>query len=181
MMSMALRLRSARPIDLPAVVALHVASWRDAYRGVLEDGFLAGPIEHSLATHWQVVLGAKRRPGAVILATAGRQVAGFVAAWREGTNCHVDNLHVRPGMRNAGIGRALLGLAATRLQAQGCGSADLRVFARNPGALRFCAKLGAETGPEVLRETQGQQVLERRASWADIGALVSACAVPRAP
>jgi ribosomal protein S18 acetylase RimI-like enzyme len=173
---MALRIRSARPADVPAVAALHVASWRDAYRDVLDARFLAGPIETALGAHWQAMLGGKRRPGAVILATAAREVAGFAAAWREGTNCHVDNLHVRPGMRNAGIGRALLGFAARRLETQGCTSADLWVFARNAGALRFYARLGAELGPEVLRETQGQMVLERRASWAEIGLLIAACA-----
>lgn len=172
---MALRLRTARPNDAPAVAALHVASWRDAYRDVLDPAFLGGPIESTLEAHWQAMLGGKRRPGAVILATAAREVAGFAAAWREGTNCHVDNLHVRPGMRNAGIGRALLGFAARRLQAQGCQTADLWVFARNAGGLRFYARLGAELGPEVLRETQGQMVLERRASWNEIGLLIAAC------
>jgi len=172
---MALRLRSARSIDAPAVAALHVASWRDAYRDVLDPGFLAGAIETRLGAHWQAMLGGRRRPGAVVLATASREVAGFAAAWREGTNCHVDNLHVRPGLRNAGIGRALLGFAARRLQAQGCLTADLWVFARNAGALRFYARLGADLGPEVLRETQGQMVLERRATWAEIGLLIAAC------
>jgi len=158
---MALRLRSARPADAGAIAALHVASWRDAYREVLDPAFLAGPVEEALGAHWRGVFATRRRPGLVILATAGREVAGFVAALREGRRCHVDNLHVRPGMRNAGIGRALLGFAAKRMADSGAESADLWVFARNAGAIRFYAELGAEIGPEVVRETFGQIVAER--------------------
>jgi ribosomal protein S18 acetylase RimI-like enzyme len=175
---MALRLRSARPADLEAIVALHVASWRDAYRDVMDEAFLAGPVETVLEAHWRIALVGRRRSGALILATAGRDVAGFVAAWREGDNCHVEALHVRPGMRNAGIGRALLGFAATRLRQQGCASADLRVFARNPGAIHFCELLGAEIGPPEARELHGRAVLERPASWPAIEALIAACARP---
>jgi len=175
---MALRLRAARPADLPAVVALHVESWRDAYRGVLAAAFLDGPIEQRLAAHWHDAMIARRRPGAVALATAGGTIAGFVAAWRNDDRCHIDNLHVRPGMRSAGIGRAMLGFAAVRLREQGCVSAYLWVFARNPGAIRLYATLGAVIGPEVPRETQGQKVLEREVRWPHIAALIAACAAP---
>lgn len=176
---MALRLRSARAADAAAVTALHVASWRDAYRGILDPAFLAGPVEEALATHWQAALATRRRHVVVMLATAGREVAGFVAAYREGTRCTIDNLHVRPGMRGAGIGRALLGFAAKRLADQGAETADLWVFAGNAGAIRFYAELGAEMGPEVVRESFGQMVPERQARWPVIGTLVAACAAPR--
>jgi ribosomal protein S18 acetylase RimI-like enzyme len=175
----ALRLRAARAADFDALVALHVASWRDAYREVLDPAFLAGPIEAALAEQWRAALAARRRPGEVIVATAGRELAGFVAAWRDGTVCHIENLHVRPGLRNAGIGRALLGFAAKRLAQQGCEAATLWVFARNTGAIHFYRSLGADIGPEEWRETFGQRVAERSASWPAIATLVAACARPR--
>lgn len=177
---MALRLRSARAADASAIAGLHVASWRDAYRDLLDPAFLAGPVEEKLGRQWQEALTQPRRPGAVILATAGREAAGFVAAWHEGGNCLIDNLHVRPGMRGAGIGRALLGFAARRLAQQGAETADLWVFAGNAGAIRFYAGLGAEIGPEVVREVFGQPVAERRASWTSIQTLIAACAAPSA-
>jgi ribosomal protein S18 acetylase RimI-like enzyme len=173
---MALRLRGAKAADCAAITELHVASWRDAYRNILAPEFLAGPVEGELAAHWQAALSGRRRPGAVIIAVAGRQAAGFVAAWRDGSNCHIDNLHVRPGLRGAGIGRALLGFAAQRLQDQGAITADLWAFAGNSGAFRFYLRLGGEVGPPVLRETHGQSIAERRVSWPAIGTLVTACA-----
>jgi len=79
-------------------------------------------------------------------------------------------------MRNAGIGRALLGFAAQRLQDQGAVSADLWVFAANQGAARFYLSLGAEVEAPVARETYGQTVTERRMYWPSISALIAACA-----
>ncbi len=174
---MALRLRSARGSDAPVIAELHIASWRDAYRGVLSADFLATGIEAALSAHWQATLVGRRRPGAVVVAMAGRHLAGFVAAWRDGVNCHVDNLHVRPGMRNAGIGRALLGFAAQRLQDQGAVSADLWVVAANQGALRFYLSLGAEVEAPVTRQTFGQTVVDRRMYWPSISTLITACAL----
>jgi hypothetical protein len=34
-------IRPARPADAPALAAVHVATWRDAYAGLLPDEFLA--------------------------------------------------------------------------------------------------------------------------------------------
>jgi ribosomal protein S18 acetylase RimI-like enzyme len=173
---MALRVRGARLADCAAITGLHVASWRDAYRDILSADFLAGPVEEKLASHWQAALGGRRRGGALLVAIAARQMAGFAAVWREGDNCHVDNLHVRPGLRGAGIGRALLGFAAQRMHDQGAQTADLWVFAANHGALRFYLALGGEVGPVVLRETHGQLVPERRVTWPSLRGLVAACA-----
>lgn len=173
---MALRVRGARLADCAAITGLHVASWRDAYRDILSADFLAGPVEEKLASHWQAALGGRRRGGALLVAIAARQMAGFAAVWREGDNCHVDNLHVRPGLRGAGIGRALLGFAAQRLQDQGAVTADLWVFAANQGALRFYLSLGAEVDAPTQRETFGQVVIDRRVHWPSITTLISACA-----
>jgi ribosomal protein S18 acetylase RimI-like enzyme len=172
---MALVVRSARPADWAAIAELHVASWRDAYRGLMPPDFLAGPVERELTRQWRETLGTRRRAGAVMLAVASREVAGFVAAWQEGSICHIDHLHVRPGLRGAGIGRRLLGAAARRLRDQGARSADLWVFAANHGALRFYHRLGGQVGPVVERETFGQALPERCVTWSSIGPLLKAC------
>ena len=176
---MALRLRSARPADSAALAALHVASWRDTYRDAFNPAFLAGPVEDALGARWAGVLERRPRGGVVILATAGGDLAGFVAAWRQDMECWVESLHVRPGMRGAGIGRALLGFAAGRVRAMGCVTVRLEVLAGNTGALRFYAALGGEVGPERPGEVFGQQVTECEVRWPAIATLIEACAAPK--
>lgn len=176
---MALRLRTARAGDAAAIAEIHVASWQDAYRGVLPDAFLDSELEGRLHAHWAGLFAGRRPPGAVILATAGGTAAGFAAAWREGANAHIDNLHVRPGLRRAGIGRALLGFTALRLMQMGADTADLWVLAANRDALRFYARLGGAVVQQQDRPTQGQVVPQCRVAWADIQVLIKACSGPR--
>lgn len=175
---MRLRLRTATAGDAPEVTALHVASWRDAYRGMLPDDFLDTGLEPEAARHWQQLLGVPRRSVVVVLAMLGAGPAGFVAMLRRDLTAHVENLHVRPGLRGAGIGRALLAHAARRMHHRGCRDVALDVFARNAGAIRFCTALGAVIGPEEPGLAFGQPVLQRRCAWPDIGLLVAATGAP---
>jgi len=175
----ALKLRAAREGDAAAIAALHLASWRDAYRGILDDAFLEGPAETVMAGHWETALARRPMPGVVLLASMGTEAAGFVAAWRQGVTALVDNLHVRPGLRGAGIGRTLLGAVARRMRARGCTGAEVSVFAANIDAIRFYGALGARIGPEEMGETFGQRVHERRCSWPEIDLLIQIAAEPK--
>jgi ribosomal protein S18 acetylase RimI-like enzyme len=57
---------------------------------------------------------------------------------------------------------------------RGCTTADLMVFAANPGAIRFYRALGAVVGPEEAGVAFGQDVTECRCAWPDIAALANA-------
>jgi ribosomal protein S18 acetylase RimI-like enzyme len=173
---MALRLRSARAADAAIVAALHLASWRDTYRGMLGDEFLDGEAPRAFPLHWDATLARRPLPGLVMLATVSGDAAGFVAVWRRGEVALVDNLHVRPGLRSAGIGRTLLLHAAARMHRRGCRCAELSVFSGNARALRFYAALGAEIGEDRPGETFGQKVTERRCAWPAIERLIEVAA-----
>jgi len=170
---MALRLRSAKAGDAATVASLHLASWRNAYRGLLDAGFLDRTAAEVIPAHWERTLALKPLPGVVILATVSGDAAGFVAIWRRGPVALIDNLHVRPGMRGAGIGRTLLFHAARRMRHRGCSQAELLVFSANAGAIRFYGQLGAEIGEEAPGEAFGQPVKERRCVWPDIDQLIT--------
>ncbi len=173
---MALRLRPAREADAATVAELHLASWRDTYRGMLCDSFLDEEAPRLFPTHWSRALAQRPLPGLVMLATVTGDPAGFVALWRRAEVAYVDHLHVRPGLRGAGIGRTLLRHAAARMQQRGCRCAELEVLAGNARAIRFYEALGAEIGEEQPGETFGQQVRERRCAWPAIERLIEVAA-----
>jgi ribosomal protein S18 acetylase RimI-like enzyme len=172
-----MRLRAARAGDAASIAALHLASWRDAYRGVLDDAVLDVVAPVALPRHWDATL-PLAEPGVVILAVRDGAPAGFVAAYGRGETAYVDNLHVAPGGRGGGLGRVLLGLAARRLRRLGCTRAELFAFAGNTGALRFYARLGAAIGPEQDCEVHGHPARERVCAWDDIRTLIAATAQP---
>ena len=97
--------------DAPALAALHVESWRSAYRGMLPDAYLDGPIVDERLAFWQRRM-AELEPNhsRVLKAVMEQQLAGFACilldvdpTW----GARIENLHVRPSLKGHGIGGRL--------------------------------------------------------------------------
>lgn len=105
----------ANPEDAPAIAALHTESWRTAYRGLVPDAFLDGPVIDERLQHWSSRMAHDDEgPRLVLKVVQGSTMVGFVCAVRDADPAWgplLDNLHVKPGFKGAGIGRALLGEA----------------------------------------------------------------------
>lgn len=143
------RLRALRPDDAGAIAALHAASWRSAYRGILPDDFL----DHGLAEDRQAVWRARLQaaPHAAAFGTVAEhpegRLIGFVYAVKDedpvwGT--FVDNLHVHPNAKGGGLGRQLLRAVVRQLGPGPTRPLYLWVLDANEPAKRFYARLGAE-------------------------------------
>ncbi len=136
---------SERDVDL--VAALHVASWRSAYRGLMSDAYLDERAPADRRAHWAGRLADVSHMQAGIIAERGGAPAGFaflVGNADPARGTLLDNLHVRPGLRGGGIGRLLLSEAARELTARGWQRRlHLWVFAENSGARRFYERHGA--------------------------------------
>src|SRR3979409_2106086 len=136
-------IRAATIADADAIAALHAASWRSAYRGILKDDTLGPALDGERRTHWRRHLAATV-PADGVLIVDGQ---GFIAAWARGDpgfGAYIDNLHVHPERRSAGLGRRLLGAAMRRVADRGEGRAYLWVFDSNTRAIEFYRRLGGE-------------------------------------
>jgi len=183
------RLRDATPADLERIAALHLASWRTAYRGVLPDAYLDGPAAAEGLAHWQAVLPGLAAPDFVLLAEEGHRLAGFVSAHLRGHvrghrrddtagEAEIAHLHVDPVRRGAGIGRRLLGAAAGRMIASGCRRLSLWVFDDNRAALGFYRSLGGRAIERGADDFLDPPVPHTRLAWDDLPALARACDRP---
>ncbi|HEY2356360.1 MAG TPA: GNAT family N-acetyltransferase [Phenylobacterium sp.] len=144
-----LRLRPAVTPDVPAIAALHTASWRDAYAGILDPVFLAGPIEADRLGLWRKrLLDPDPEQLVHVAETEDGEVIGFICAFCNADpqwGSHVDNLHVSPHMRGNNVGEKLLRSAASLLAARGAeGGLHLWVFEANTAGLRFYERLGGK-------------------------------------
>ncbi|BBK34547.1 ribosomal protein S18 acetylase RimI-like enzyme [Stella humosa] len=179
MTAAAAAIRTAGPGDAAAIAALHARSWRAAYRGILPDTYLDGPLLADRTVYWQAAL-ALSDPGLVVLVLEGTPgMAGFAAARipdPDGYGACIDNLHLAPELRGQGQGRTLLGALAGRLAGMGVSDACLWLFDGNHTAGRFYARLGGITGDGGFDEFAGGRFPHRRIVFPSLATLAERCA-----
>ncbi|GAA3347534.1 GNAT family N-acetyltransferase [Amorphoplanes nipponensis] len=123
-----LELRAADARELGAVLAFWATAAENASRPPDTPAALA-------ALHL-------RDPDALIVAVdRGRIVGTIIAGW-DGWRCHLYRLAVHPERRRAGIGRALIDAAESRIRALGGTRIDAMVLDDNPRAHAIWAARG---------------------------------------
>lgn len=173
--------RLATAEDAAAIGALHVASWRETYTGLLPQEMLASLSVDSRAAMWTTVLAAPARPDGtrVYVAESAGEVVGFGAcggqrdeAMRErGFAGEFGAIYILRSQQGAGTGRALMTLMARDLEARSMRSAGLWVLRENVGARGFYEGLG---GTIIIEKevADGDTTLNEVAyGWPDLACL----------
>lgn len=140
-------LRPMSTADIERVAALHVASWRTAYRGIFTDAYLDTAAEAERRAHWTRRLATPMPAHAGVVAEQHGVPVAFlylIADADPARGTLLDNLHVTPGARGAGLGRRLLARAAAEIDERAWPRGlHLWVFNANTGARRFYERHGA--------------------------------------
>ena len=163
----------AGPADAEALASVHVRSWRETYRGLLPDAYLARMSEADFARRFRhaltfpgphdLTLAAAAREGLVGYAQGGPSRSGI-----EG-EAEVATLYVLREAQDRGLGRRLLVGAARALAAQGARSLTISVLRDNVRARGFYERLGGEAEPARPERGPGGALLHEVAyRWPDI-------------
>lgn len=173
-----MKFRLAQPADAPAIAALHAASWATAYAHILSPAWLAHELAGDRLRVWAQRFIAPDPTMRVLLAEDEGGLAGFVCLFLAADpqwGSHVDNLHVRPGLKGQGLGRRLLSAAAQMAldEAPGLGL-DLHVYSANMAARGFYTRLGGvESAAEKELAPDGSRQSYCRIWWPDPKALTA--------
>ena len=169
--------RQATWHDAETIAGLHTENWWVAYRGMLPDAYLGGPIASERLALWRSRLAS---PDAerlfVLLAESGAALVGFVCVLLDEESQRgacLDNLHVLSGWRGRGLGRALFGRATRWANVTVPGRVmHLWVLEGNLDARRFYDALGGEIVERLQKEVvKGVIVASIRYFWPDLQAL----------
>ncbi len=175
----ALIFRDAGREDWEAVAALHIASWRSAYRGMLRDTYLDRAIETERRAIWRARFMGENRPDQVVVvaedATGFVGLACILAGHDPRWGSLIDNLHVRPDRKRAGIGRLVLAEAAARMPAEHRATPlHLTVLEANRPAQAAYESWGGTLSERLDADLpDGQRLPVRRYSWASPGRLLA--------
>ena len=138
-------IRAARPGDAQPIATVHVATWQDAYAGLLPDEFLAGLDVTEWAGRWRDRLAAAAEGMFTLVFEVGGRMQGFVSGGPsrdEFPSGEVYAIYVDPACQGRGAGGRLLA-AATRLLADaGFTEASLWVLSGNHRARGFYESQG---------------------------------------
>jgi ribosomal protein S18 acetylase RimI-like enzyme len=135
---------SSRPAtlrDAKTIAEIHVASWQQAYKGILSDEHLHSLSIDKRQAFWREAIDLCEPQ--VMVVSEGTQIVGFVAFDRsrdKGTPSSTGEiwaLYAHPKYWGRGVGLALWDAARDGLQEEGCTKVTLWVALRNERALRF--------------------------------------------
>lgn len=138
-------IRAAAPGDARGIAAVHVATWRDAYAGLLPADILAGLDADEWAGRWQDRLTAPVAGVFTLVFETDGQVGGFVSGGPsrdEFPAGEVYAIYVDPACQGRGTGGRLLAAAALKLAEAGFTDASLWVLAGNRPARGFYESQG---------------------------------------
>ncbi len=162
-------LRDAKPGDLPAIAALHIASWQRTYRGLLPDAFLDDDLPDRMRARW----GAQALAGRITCVAFAEGLLGFAVTAPLGDQPpYLDSLHVAAAAQGQGVGRALMRAVAQRLRARGADSLALDVLQGNDRALAAYGALGGVAGAPVPAQVFGHPVTDIPVRWDGLGPLL---------
>lgn len=172
-------IRPAVDADKPAIAGLLLASWQDAYAGILPEALIHDVAPVEIPKYWA---GIDLSPEDVVLVAEDGTgtIVGFISVWCRKAGYDepfIESLHMAPDHRSGGIGRRLLSAGAEALIARGHRSACLLVFQGNRQAVRFYDRLGGARLPEAQTVMGRHRLMSYRVRWDDLPALAALAAV----
>lgn len=163
-------IRPATPSDIPAIASLHVAGWKGAYGGIVDQAYLDSLTVEQRISDWTEWMASGESH--VFLAEEEGHPAGFAVIGRTKTpppgsspirpshSGEIYALYLAPDFWRRGIGSALIRYAARELKARKHSAICLWVLDANGRAKNFYEKMGGQKlggkmidiGPSTLKE-----------------------------
>jgi GNAT superfamily N-acetyltransferase len=154
-------IRAATVEDSTAIGRLHVAAWRETYRGLIPDAVLDAISEQTRAAEWRAGLSRGAKGPIVFVAEAkDGSLIGFGAAGpardpKLACDSEITALYMLQSGQRRGIGRALLLQITDALRRRGRQTIGLWVLATNAPARRFYERLGGTAAATRSDQSDG--------------------------
>lgn len=169
-------IREATEADAPAIAAVHVASWRTSYVGIVPDEVLARLSADERAVMWARRLHdangvctfvAVNDAGAIVGFADGGPIRDRIAGYAG----ELYGIYLLKEAQGHGAGRALVRAVADNLAVRGMTAMTIWVLSDNRPARGFYAALGGREIATKMIEIGGRPLEETAYGWADTAAI----------
>lgn len=138
--------RRATPEDAPAMAAVRVRTWRDAYRDIIPAPVLSALSVEENAEGFRDAIASETLDHRFLVGTIEKRVLGFAvwlpAPYEDGETGELLALYVDPEVQQAGLGRRLLSRAALDMHAEGYRRMIVFVLEANRAGQAFYERTG---------------------------------------
>jgi GNAT superfamily N-acetyltransferase len=161
------RIRDAVPSDAEAIAEVHVASWQEAYRGMLPDEYLDGLRAADRVAFWHERLGDPPARGAVLVAEEEGRLLGFTNLLPHpdlgDTWALLPHVYLHPDAWGRGLGPALMAGVLDRARGDGFTHVELWTLVANVRAQHVYERDGwVSDGTEKREVVWGVELPEVR-------------------
>lgn len=167
--------RIATPTDALDLAAMHVASWRETYAGILPDKMLSSLSIEARAAAWTKIMQepATERATTTYLAEHGTSIIGFGSCGPQRTeNLSAQGyagefraIYLLQAFQGHGIGSRLLKQMTADLRGRGYSAASLWVLGENQIARRFYEHHGGQVIAEREDTREDTVLVELAYGW----------------
>jgi ribosomal protein S18 acetylase RimI-like enzyme len=173
-----IRLRPGAYEDAAALAQVHVATWRDAYAGILPTDMLVRMSVDRQTRYWRTALMRRRANEAITVATVDEILVGFgtcgPARGRDAVRTgEVQMLYVDNDYQERGLGRALLRALFAALRRHRMDRAVIWVVAQNPARF-FYEAMGGTMHAERSERLWNADIATLSYVWEDLDATIQA-------
>ena len=176
--------RLAKLEDASAIATVHVAAWREAYRGIVSEEFLANLSIQRRTEQWVNLLSdSSNLDRHAFVAEMNNQIVGFASYGvandkNAGFDGELNAIYILRAANNIGIGKRLVGEVVNALCAKGWDSMMFWVLKDNP-ARGFYERLGGEYLYEKSIEIGNDTLIEVSYGWRDLSRFQGVAGSPR--
>jgi GNAT superfamily N-acetyltransferase len=166
-------IRDANLQDAQGIAHVHVSSWRETYKGLLPDAYLANLSVEQRTRNWTRTFEQIKTGDSICVAeTEDRRIVGFSFAGKN-RNAEYDYdgeiyaIYLLKEFQGKGTGRKLFEASVERLRSNGFNSMMLWVLRDNP-TLGFYKRMGGALVGEKRDTIRDQEVLELAVGWREL-------------
>jgi ribosomal protein S18 acetylase RimI-like enzyme len=134
--------RRGSKADATGIGRVHALSRQAAYQGLVPDDALSAITPETQTPYWRSRFEEEREPHALHVFHVGDTTEGFAFGSSDRQTATLNAIHVMPGIRGTGAGRALHDALLADFVAWGCTTARLYVLEGNLSAQAFYVRQG---------------------------------------